>query len=416
MITKTKSEPFQIQDVEALVNWLASFGQSDTGGITRLLYSNAWLEAQLALKEMMNAHGFTAYFDSVGNLFGRLEGTKHKDRTILTGSHIDTVIDGGKYDGVFGIIASFLATKILYQLYGRPKKTIEVVSLCEEEGSRFPLTFWGSGNITGKYTLEDAAGIKDSDGIRLTEAMKKTGFDPAKYRSPYRKDINAFIEMHVEQGVVLDYSNTSIGIVDYIVGQRRFTVRVTGESNHAGTTPMPYRKDALSLSSQFIHYLTEKAKRLDKDLVVTVGKLNVQPNVPNVIAGQVDFTLDIRHFDDELLDHYWEDISQYFSTVSEELGMSVDIHPWMHVKPVAMDPKLTLLSKKTAINKHISFRSLVSGAGHDAQVFGNHCPTALLFVPSEKGISHSPKEYTKKEDLENGVSVLVDYLYELAYT
>ncbi|MFD2654880.1 allantoate deiminase [Gracilibacillus thailandensis] len=416
LITEKKTDLFQIRDVETLVNWLASFGQSDTGGANRLLYSEAWLEAQLALKNMIKANGFTAYFDSVGNLFGRLEGTKQKDKTILTGSHIDTVIDGGKYDGVFGIIASFLATKILYQKYGRPHKTIEIVSLCEEEGSRFPLTFWGSGNITGKYTLKDALSIKDTEGISLATAMKKAGFDPAKYRSPQRKDIDAFIEMHVEQGLVLDYSNTSIGAVDYIVGQRRFTICIKGESNHAGTTPMPYRKDAISLASQYIYYLTEKAKRLDKDLVVTVGKINAKPNVPNVIAGEVEFSLDVRHYNDPLLDQYCDDLIQYFTSISEELDMPIDIHPWMKVKPVAMDPKLTLLSKKVAIQHNISVRSLVSGAGHDAQVFGEFCPTALLFVPSQKGISHSPMEFTKKEDLENGVHVLINYLYELAYT
>ncbi|UOQ50538.1 allantoate deiminase [Gracilibacillus caseinilyticus] len=408
-------DAYNIEDVEALVHWISSFGMSETGGTNRLLYSQAWKDAQNALKELMETNGLITSFDSIGNLFGKLKGTSDNQNVILTGSHIDTVIEGGKYDGAYGIVASFLATQILYQKYGLPKKTIEVVSLCEEEGSRFPLTFWGSGSITGKYSLTDAQQIADANGVLFTTAMKNAGFDPLTYQSPHRTDIDAFIEMHIEQGIVLEQSKQSLGIVDHIVGQRRFTVQITGESNHAGTTPMPFRKDALCLASRYIHYLTETAKRVDPDLVVTVGKLQVKPNVPNVIAGEAEFSLDVRHYNDSVLDQFCTEFRSYFLSSAEELGMYISMEPWMEVKPVSMDPKLTLLSKKTAIANNISYRSLASGAGHDAQVFGEYCPTALLFVPSDKGISHSPKECTKKEDLENGVRILVDYLYELAY-
>ncbi|MRH44337.1 allantoate deiminase [Aquibacillus halophilus] len=412
-----KSKPFETKtlDVESMVKWLASFGQSDGGGVNRLLYSSPWVEAQHALRKEMDDNGLDTYFDSVGNLFGRLTGTEKKSKTILTGSHIDSVTNGGVYDGVYGIIASLIAVERLYKKYGAPKKTIEVVSLCEEEGSRFPITFWGSGNITGIYSLTNALTVKDSDGISLLEAMKRAGFDPDTYQSPKRNDIDSFIEVHVEQGVVLDKNKESLGLVSHIVGQKRFTIQVVGESNHAGTTPMPYRKDAMSVTAQLISYITEKAKELDPDLVATVGKLTAKPNVPNVIAGEVLFTLDIRHHQEEVLNHYCKIIQSFFNDTAAKNGMTITMEQWMDAKPVTMDPELAELSKHVATEKGIAFKRLISGAGHDAQIFGTFCPTALLFVPSKNGISHSPKEYTNKQDLENGVEMLTEFLYKLAY-
>ncbi len=400
---------------EAMVKWLSSFGQDRSGGVSRLLYSSSWVEAQHALKGKMEHAGLTTYFDSVGNLFGRLEGKENNSKTILTGSHIDSVVNGGVYDGVYGIIASLLAVQRLYQAYGKPKKTLEVVSLCEEEGSRFPLTFWGSGSITGKYSLEDIQNLTDSEGTSFTNAMKEAGFDPMNYQSPQRTDIACFVELHVEQGILLDRQAKSLGMVSHIVGQRRFTIQITGESNHAGTTPMPYRKDAMTTASHFISYLTAKAQETDPGLVATVGKITAKPNVPNVIAGEVSFTLDVRHYNEEVIDEFCRHLFTYFESFTKNEEIQLAIHQWMSVKPVKMDPELTDLFVKIALNKNISHLSLVSGAGHDAQMFGTFCPTALLFVPSVGGISHSPKEYTKSGDLEKGIDVLTEFLYKLAY-
>ncbi|MBM7571121.1 allantoate deiminase [Aquibacillus albus] len=415
MTTESHSLMKEIDQVDSMVKWLASFGQSDSGGVNRLLYSPSWVQAQHALENKMKSYGFITHFDSVGNLFGKLQGSTPNTKTILTGSHIDSVLNGGIYDGVYGIIASLLAVKKLHETYGTPKKSIEVVSLCEEEGSRFPLTFWGSGNITGKYTLEDIEGIKDTDGVLFSEAMKNAGFDPVQYSSPQRNDIDCFIELHVEQGIVLEKKGSSIGTVSHIVGQRRYTVTITGESNHAGTTPMPYRKDALATAGHFISYISEKAIQTDPQLVATVGKINASPNVPNVIAGEAQFTLDVRHFKEDVLDEFCDHLANYFKQVAQKREMEITIDQWMNVQAVKMDPSLTELSKLAATEKNITFEPLISGAGHDAQVFGTFCPTSLLFVPSEKGISHSPKESTKKEDLEKGIELLTELLYRLAY-
>jgi allantoate deiminase len=401
--------------VEAAIEWLASIGKTESGGVTRLLYSPAWLEAQLALKNMMDQTKLQTYFDSVGNLFGRLPGTKGEKQTILTGSHIDTVVEGGKYDGAYGIIASLIATLRLFHKYGYPQKTIEVVSLCEEEGSRFPLTFWGSRNISGAYSLERVKDIKDGNGISFLDAMKQAGFDPELYTSPVREDIEKFVEIHIEQGMILERNHNQIGIVTHIVGQRRFTIRVIGESNHAGTTPMLFRKDAVYIASNLISFLTEKAKGMDSALVATVGRLNVKPNVPNVVAGEVEFSLDIRHHKEETIDQFCNETFKEFKRISDDLNVTVEMAQWMDVKPVKMDEEMCKWASDMAEKKQFRYQQMVSGAGHDAQVFGGICSTALLFVPSKSGISHSPQEYTSLEDLELGIELLTDILYKLAY-
>ncbi|WP_235973463.1 allantoate deiminase [Peribacillus faecalis] len=402
------------ESASEMIEWLASYGKTKEDGVTRLLYSPTWVEAQHALKGKMEKTGLQAYFDCVGNLFGRLPGSDSDSNTILTGSHIDTVVEGGKYDGAYGIIASLLAVENLIKLYGTPKKTIEVVSFCEEEGSRFPITFWGSRNITNLYSLEDAAYLTDCDGIPLLQAMREAGFDDALYSPPARSDIEAFIEVHIEQGIVLERNKKSIGIVSHIVGQRRFNITINGESNHAGTTPMAYRKDAVALAADFIHFTTNLANE-ETDLVATFGKLIAKPNVPNVIADEVQLSLDIRHYDDVQLDQFCEHIFSYLKEKTSNSDFQVTVTKWMDVKPIAMNEDINHHIEDITERNRIPYQYIVSGAGHDSQVFGSVCPTALLFVPSVAGFSHSPKEYTKLEDLETGIDVLTELLYKLAY-
>ncbi|MEI2368664.1 MULTISPECIES: allantoate deiminase [Niallia] len=404
----------ETKEVGDWIEWLARFGKTKNGGVTRLLYDENWRLAQHSLFQKMKENGLNPYFDGVGNLFGRLAGVDQEEKAILTGSHIDTVIDGGKYDGAFGIMASFIAVNYLKQHYGKPKKTIEVVSLCEEEGSRFPLAFWGSGSVTGKFTKSDCEGLADARNISFAHAMTSAGLQPVE-KQVKREDIECFIEIHIEQGAVLEKEQKSIGIVSHIVGQRRFTIKVTGESNHAGTTPMPYRKDSIHLAAELITYAIKQVTEMDAHLVATVGKIQAVPNIPNVIAKEVTFTLDVRHHQEEVLDYYCEKIFAHFKERCKTAGMEVGWNQWLDVKAVAMDDKLTQLSERIVEEIDIPYQKMISGAGHDAQIFGTYCPTALLFVPSVNGISHSPKEHTNLEDLKNGVVVLIELLHRLAY-
>ncbi|MFZ4452645.1 M20 family metallo-hydrolase [Salibacterium aidingense] len=398
-----------------LIDWLFTFGRTKENGTTRLLYSDSWLNAQHAIYDKLKSSGLSPFFDDVGNLYGRVEGTEADDAAIVTGSHIDSVVNGGKYDGTYGIIASLLAVHHLLNEYGPPKKRIDVVSLCEEEGSRFPLTFWGSGNITGKYTEINTDELLDKEGMSLTEAMHRAGFGKGVYPSPQRNDIESFIELHIEQGHVLEKSGSSLGIVESIVGQRRYNIYVNGESNHAGTTPMSFRRDAMHTASGLIQWLTAKAREIDPHLVATVGKIEARPNTPNVIAGEVMFSLDIRHHRTEVLDAYCSHMFEHFHEISVRTGVSISPSQWTDAAPVNMDPYITKTAFDLSRQHHLPAQYMISGAGHDAQMFGTYCAASLIFVPSHNGVSHAPQEYTDKKDLENGIHMLTELLYKLAY-
>ncbi|MET1250254.1 allantoate deiminase [Sporolactobacillus sp. STCC-11] len=403
------------EEIAERINWLGQIGRTDNGGVTRLLYSDSWLKAQTAVKKKMEEMGFSARFDDVGNVFGRVEGTEERDRVILTGSHIDTVVDGGKYDGAFGVLAAMIAVSRLKQEYGAPKKTIETVALCEEEGSRFHLAFWGSGSITGRYQLNDATTVTDGQGVTLETAMRLMGFGQGKYPAARREDIACFLETHIEQGQILEHEHLAWAPVSHIVGMKRMIIHLSGESNHAGTTPMTGRRDALYAASQMISDVISHAKEQNNGLVATVGQISIQPNVGNVIPGGCTFALDVRHHEYEVLHDFCTQELENFRVIAEKEAVDLDSKTWLDDAPVKMDPAMTQRHVSLARKAGIPFKTMVSGAGHDSQIFGTYCPTAMMFVPSHNGISHSPKEFTKLEDLETGVRMLMKILREMAY-
>jgi allantoate deiminase len=403
------------EEMEELILWMASFGKQEQGGVTRLLYSESWRDAQQALALRMEQWGLKVNFDHVGNLFGKLEGTDKNKMAILTGSHVDTVKNGGMYDGALGIVAGMLALKYLKRHYGMPKRNLEVVSLCEEEGSRFPMTYWGSGNITGRRHFGQIVQMTDENGVLFRKAMEKAGFGAGTHRDSRREDIGAFIELHVEQGIVLERKNKTIGIVDSIVGQRRYTFEVTGEANHAGTTPMMWRKDALNGASEMIRFVLHAARKQGEPLVATVGRVEVKPNEANVIPEKVSFTVDVRHPDAAVLSLFCDRFLLEFMKIADEQELLLRTDLWMDAAPVVMDERLRGRIQQICENRNIAWLRMVSGAGHDVQMFQYNCPSALIFVPSHMGISHSPQEYTSPADMAAGVAVLIELLYSLGY-
>lgn len=397
-----------------LIELISQYGKTEENGITRVLYSKEWLDAQETLKKECESKGFHSYYDDVGNLFCKLEGREFKDETILTGSHIDTVVNGGKLDGQLGIIGGILAMEYLKEKYGDPVRNIEMVSMAEEEGSRFPFTFWGSKNIIGTMSEEDVKDLKDAKGISLASAMKDIGFN-FKGNKEIRKDFKAFIELHIEQGGVLEIEKKSIGVVEHIVGQSRFMVEVKGQANHAGTTPMKYRRDALYGASKMITSIIDLTKSYGDPIVATVGKVEVSPNTSNVVPGKVIFSIDVRHTNKEISDKFVEEMKDTINKIGEEINLNVDIDHYVNDFPVSMDTELVSIIKTQCEKNNLSYKMMHSGAGHDAQVFATHIPTALIFVPSHKGISHNPLEFTDTKDLVEGVKALAATLYELAY-
>ncbi|WHY01557.1 Zn-dependent hydrolase [Neobacillus sp. DY30] len=400
-------------NLEEAIEWLASFGGESDGGVTRTLYSQSWKEAQQALKGWLEEAGLLANYDSIGNLFGRLPAANPNAQTILIGSHVDTVKSGGKYDGAYGIISGILALIQLKQQFGPPAINLEVVSFCEEEGSRFPLALWGSGMMTGIYSFNDIRDIKDSEGISFETAMMAAGFGLSEFR--VRNDIHTFIELHIEQGPTLEKVEKSIGIVKAIVGQKRFRITVNGESNHVGTTSMKWRRDALHGAVNMIHDLYKSVKEYDEDLVSSVGQLFVEPNVPNVIPNQVQFTVDARHPNESVLRSFCQQFTEMFENHAKKLDLELKVEMWHEVQPAQMDRKLNETIQRICTQNNFPSHWMNSGAGHDAQLFARICPTTILFVPSQGGISHSPLEYTSTQDLENGLGVLIQLLHQLAY-
>jgi allantoate deiminase len=397
---------------------LSSYGADAEGGVTRLLYTDPWLQAQRAIVSKMQQLGLEAGFDAVGNVFGTLPGSQPSAKPILTGSHIDTVKNGGKYDGAFGVVASMMALGYLKAAYGTPKRTLEAVSFCEEEGSRFPLAYWGSGHVTGARSLLLAAEIADQDGVTLLEAMRQAGFDAAANGQQYpakREFIGGYIEIHIEQGSILTYKKKQIGIVTAIVGQIRLTIQVTGSSNHAGTTPMRMRKDALAGAAEMVAITEQMALEAGEPLVATVGRLEVKRGTSNVVPGEVEFTLDIRHTDEPEMRTFCVRLLTKLEEIAMRRGLTIEMVQNLHAPPVAMQESFSNEIEAACEAGGFQHMRLPSGAGHDAQLFGPICPTAMIFVPSVGGISHSPEEFTEAGDLIAGFHTLVHVLYQYGY-
>ncbi|AIQ72952.1 Zn-dependent hydrolase [Paenibacillus odorifer] len=403
-----------------LLEELAAFSTAGPG-VTRLLYTEEWSRAQIFLQEKMAGLGLEVSVDKVGNVYGRLSGRDPQQKVILTGSHIDTVVNGGKYDGAYGIAAAMIALQDLQRNFGQPQRTLEVVSFCEEEGSRFPLAYWGSGHVTERYDGSEAETCMDAEGVTLKAAMAQSSFlqditeEKASKRTGVRNDIGAFVELHIEQGIILEKTDTQIGVVQGIVGQRRYVVKVSGIANHAGTTPMFMRQDALASAVEMLYVLESSAKTAGEPLVATSGKLEVNPNTPNVIPGEVLFTLDIRHSEEDELERFCEKLLAECNEIAVKRGVTLEATSVLHTVPAPMDMKLSEMLENICRLQGKTYRTMVSGAGHDAQLLAPRCPTAMIFVPSRAGISHSPEEYTSPEQLAAGLEVLTAMLYELAY-
>lgn len=404
------------KEAEAWIGWLAEYGKDSGGGVTRLLYDDAWQSARDALAARMEELGYAVRTDQTGNTIGRREGTSAGRRgSVGVGSHLDTVRNGGRYDGAYGIVAGLMAAEQLLRLYGPPARSIEIAAFCEEEGSRFPLAYWGSGSVAGVRNPADIAALKDAEGVSFNGAMAAAGFGGPELPDPQAVDWTHYLELHIEQGPVLESEGLSIGIADVIVGQKRFAFRVRGSANHAGTTPMGRRADAMAGAAAMTVALEDMALLAGEPLVATVGRMEVAPNTPNVIPGEVRFTADVRHPDREALEAFCVRMEERFHRIAEARGLALDSSLWVDTAPVPLDSGLAAKAERAALACGLKYRRMPSGAGHDAQMIQSRCPSALVFVPSRGGVSHSPEEYTAPEHLAEGVLILTELLYRLAY-
>lgn len=372
-------------------------------GIWRAWGTDSDFRAKSLLSDWMREAGLSVRQDAFGNLYGRLEG--QVPETILVGSHVDTVKDGGLYDGACGVVTALTAVEALVKAGWKPYYSVEVVGFEEEEGSRFDLSYPGSHAIVGKLPLE-SLDICDEEGVVLRQLLEEKGYDwRALPEADRRGDVKEFIELHVEQGEVLDREGLSIGLVENITGMVNFDVTIRGEQNHAGATPMYLRKDPMVKTAELILKLTENVKAISPTGVITFGEMELHPGVANVIPGNVHFSIDLRDGNGAALLEE-EAMVQRVIGEAEADGFGVELKMYNHEEPVPMNRELVDCLEEAVKEAGIPYKRMNSGAGHDSMIVAWEIPTCMIFVPSVHGISHSPKEYTSPEDLSRGCEVL----------
>lgn len=391
--------------LERRLDELYAIGALPDGGTYRPLYGTAWAAAGERVERWMKDAGLTTRHDAVGNIWGRAAGTE-RAKSVVTGSHIDTVRRGGRLDGALGIVAGLTAVESLLASKGKPKRPLEVVAICEEEGSRFATNFWGSRAIVGD--------IETVDG-EMSQAMRERHLDPGRIATAARDDLDTFVELHIEQGAVLETSGTPVAIVSAIVGTAHLEVVVTGRPDHAGTTPMELRHDALAGTAAMIHAIESLARSLGRPAVATVGRLRVEPDQINVVPGAAVFTVDLRHADLRARQELEGRIRSLCSTIAGERSLGIDIRTLQQRPPVPMNRDVRALLGRAALDCGVEAPEMVSGAGHDAQILAARCKVGMLFVPSIGGRSHCPEEATSPRHLELGTRVLARALELLAY-
>ncbi len=414
MTAKIRKIEIDAGTLHQYVEALGSIGQQPGGGLIRPVYSPAWLQAREQLAEWMHMAGLEVHVDEVGNLFGRLSASS-ESRAILTGSHLDTVPQGGKFDGALGVLAGLAALSALREQIGKPRHSLEVVALCEEEGSRFSAHCWGTKGILGRIEQSELEALRDDQGLSIAEAMRAVGLAPEQYTKAARTDLDAFLELHIEQGRILFDEQVELGIVQAITGMQHQWIAVKGRADHAGTTPMDLRQDALQGAVQMALEITQLVEQAGRPAVVTLGKWEVQPGAVNVVPGEVHFSIDLRHPEEESLQRLSAAIQDRCKAIAQARELQFASEITGKSAPQRMDPTLQSVLISSAEACGASWKWLPSGAGHDSQIMARYLPTAMLFVPSVEGRSHSPTEYTTSADTARGASVLATALYQLAY-
>jgi allantoate deiminase len=362
------------------------------------------------LRNWMEAAGMTVRIDAIGNLRGFWPGLSHESPRLLIGSHLDTVPNAGAFDGILGVV---LGVAIVEELQGqRLPFAIEVIGFSEEEGVRFSKPFLGSLAVVGALDAKTLART-DRNGIRVAEAIQDYGLDPGQLPAAVLPDdAFAYLEFHIEQGPVLECEDTSLGIVEALIGQTRMQLVFTGQANHAGTTPMHLRHDALSAAAEWIVAVEDYAST-HKGLVATVGKVDAAPGAGNVIAGHVTASLDVRHPEDAAREASVIAILQLAATAASKRGVQVTLSKQLEQSAVLLDPHLTALLSKAAGQAGFPGRRMTSGAGHDAMILAPKIPSAMLFLRSPRGLSHHPDETVLPQDVEAALATAMEFLAQL---
>lgn len=390
---------------------LAEIGAIDNGGCARLALTDEDARGRDLVVTWMKDLGMSVAIDTIGNVIGVWNvGT---GSPVMTGSHIDTVRTGGKYDGNYGVLAGLEVIETLQTSGVTPARPIAVAFFTNEEGARFAPDMLGSLVYVGGMSVEEAHDIVAIDGARLGDELQRIGYNgstPCPGFVPH-----AFVELHIEQGPVLEQNNIRIGAVTGVQGISWQEVTIEGQSNHAGTTPIALRHDPALVAAKITVFLRDLALRFGGHQVCTVGKIDLHPNLINVVPAKAVLTVDVRNTDETLLQKAESEIAHYFTQLEAEEGVSISTRKLARFEPVDFHPAVIDLVEKIATEQGNTVQRMPSGAGHDAQMLARVCPTAMIFTPSVKGISHNPAELTSPEDLEAGANILLHTLLALSH-
>lgn len=390
---------------------LGQIGALEGGGVCRLALTAEDKAGRDWVVARMNALGMSVTVDGIGNVVG-VYGGREDVPPVMVGSHIDTVRTGGLYDGNYGVLAGLEVVRVIKEAGIRTSRPLAVAFFTNEEGSRFAPDMMGSLVFQGDLPLETALDTKGIDGTTVRENLDRIGY---RGTAPVgATKVDSYVELHIEQGPVLDIEKITIGAVEGVQGISWTEFEVSGVSNHAGTTPMRLRHDAGQVAARIACFARELARELGGDQVATVGSMTVFPNLVNVIPNRVVFTVDLRNTDEEILRLAEQRLWAFAEEASAAEGTQISRRSLARFEPVAFHPELVDLVEQTARGIGYSVRRLPSGAGHDAQILARLCPAAMIFVPSVGGLSHNVREHTAPEDLVAGARVLLRVLTQLA--
>ena len=384
--------------VIARCRYLAQFTE-EPGQIKRTFLSPAMRDCMHAVQGWMNAAGMAVETDAAGNLRGRYAGST--GTCLMIGSHLDTVPNGGAFDGLLGVM---LGLALVEALNGEQLPfSIELIGFSEEEGVRYRLPFIGSRALVGRLEPELLI-LQDDNGISLAGALTSFGLDPRRIPScRLSEDVAGFLEFHIEQGIVLESEDLSLGVVQAIAGQNRAEITFTGRASHAGTTPMRLRKDAVAGAAEWVCEV-ERLALNTPGLVATVGDLRTHPGAGNIVAGQLRASLDVRHADDAIRQRAVHSLLARAEAIASRRGLTVASNMLMDQPAVAMDPAMCTMASDAIRGLGITPLSMVSGAGHDAMIMAERVPATMIFLRSPGGISHHPEESVHPQDVENALA------------
>lgn len=395
--------------ISARLAAFARIGYAADGGINRMAFSRADLQARELLIHHLTTLGLTVRIDGLGNVFGRLPGSEPELPALLVGSHLDTVPGGGRFDGSLGIVAGLELLSALRAAGPPPRRSIELVSFSCEESSRFGRGTLGSGVVAGVWEPDEVLALRDRQGVTLRSVLERSGFDPATLPEARRAsgDYLAFLELHIEQGRVLEDAALQVGIVTAIAAPSRFRLTLTGRADHSGATPMHLRRDALAGAAEVI-LAVERAVTGLGETVATVGALRVSPGVMNVVPGRVELDIDLRGVDRDHKQQAIDALRQAITELAERRELEAELELLNQQDPVALDARLIDAFEHACRRRAVTARRMPSGAGHDAMQLAHICPAGMLLTPSRDGVSHNRSEWTDLHDIVAGVQVMVD--------